>query len=254
MTERAGRDRLNTWIVIPTYNERDNIQELVPRLFSVLPEAHILVVDDNSPDGTSEAVRSLQRSLPRLDLLSRKDERGFGSAYLAGFRRIFELSGSDVILMMDADLSHDPAHIPAMLKRIETCDAVIGSRYAPNGGVDGWELWRKVLSKGGNTYVRIVTGMPFRDCTSGFNLIRTEILRGLNLSGIGSSGYAFLMELKYLMWRSGAVVEEVPIIFRERTRGESKISGRIIREGVRAPFRVRFQRTRKSGVVVPHHS
>jgi dolichol-phosphate mannosyltransferase len=244
MIERKTADRLNTWVVIPTYNERHNIGELVVELFSVLPETSILVVDDNSPDGTAESIRSLKRGLPRLELLSRTNERGFGSAYLAGFRRILEHSEADAILMMDADLSHDPAHIPAMLKKIETCDAVIGSRYAANGGVDGWALWRRVLSKGGNSYVRAVTGMPFQDCTSGFNLIRTEVLRRLDLTRVNCSGYAFLMELKYRMWQSGATIEEVPILFRNRTQGESKISGGIIREGIGAPWRLRFQGVR----------
>lgn len=245
MIERKAADRLNTWVVIPTYNERHNIKELVVRLFSVVPEIRVLVVDDDSPDGTAESVRSLQGSLPRVELLWRKNDRGFGSAYLAGFRRILEHPDVDAVLMMDADLSHDPAHIPAMLKKIETCDAVIGSRYAPNGGVGGWERWRRVLSKGGNSYVRAVTGMPFRDCTSGFNLIRTEVLRRLDLTHIDCSGYAFLMELKYLMWHSGAILEEVPIFFRNRARGESKISSGIIREGIGAPWRVRFKGVRR---------
>ena len=245
MIERKTADRLNTWVVIPTYNERQNIGGLVCQLFSVLPEAGILVVDDNSPDGTAESIRSLQRSLPRLDLLWRTNERGFGSAYLAGFRRILEHSDADAILMMDADLSHDPAHIPAMLKKSETCDAVIGSRYAANGGVDGLALWRRLLSKGGNSYARAVTGMPFRDCTSGFNLIRAEVLRNLDLTRIDCSGYAFLMELKYRMWQSGATIEEVPIIFRNRVRGESKISSRIVREGIGAPWRLRLEGARR---------
>lgn len=234
---------LNIHAVIPTYNERENISQLVESAFSTVAGIRILVVDDNSPDGTGEAVRSLQRAFPTLDLLSRTSERGFGSAYIAGFRRILERTGAGAILMMDADLSHDPAHLPAMMEKLEVCDAVIGSRYAQGGGVSGWETWRRILSKGGNAYVRGVTGMPFRDCTSGFMLIRTGVLRGLDLKGIRSSGYAFLMELKYRIWQSGAVISEVPITFRNRDRGESKMSGRIIREGFRAPWRVRFGRT-----------
>lgn len=247
MTGREAAQPSNIWAVIPTYNERANIPELVPRLFSTLPDIRVLVVDDNSPDGTAEAVRSLQSRFPRLELLVRTENRGFGPAYIAGFERVLEHSDAGAILMMDADLSHDPGHVPAMLRSIETCDAVIGSRYAPNGAVPGWELWRRCLSKAGNGYVRAVTGMPFRDCTSGFGLLRTGVLRGLDLTRIGASGYAFLMELKYLMWRSGAVVAEVPITFHNRAGGESKLSARIVWEGVCAPWRVRRRAGHKAG-------
>ena len=226
--------------VVPTYNERDNIGNLVGQVFATVPAIEILVVDDMSPDGTADAVRALQPRFPRLGLLYRKEDRGFGPAYLAGFREVMRNPEIEAILMMDADLSHNPAHIPAMLERIVTCDAVIGSRYTANGGVSGWELWRRILSRAGNRYVRAVTGMPFRDCTSGFNLIRTDLLRRLDLTGIGSSGYAFLMELKHLMWRSGANIQEVPIIFLNRAGGESKLSGHIVTEGIRSPWRVRF--------------
>ena len=226
--------------VVPTYNERDNIENLAGQIFSTVPAIEVLVVDDMSPDGTADAVRSLQPRFPRLRLLYRTENRGFGPAYLAGFREAMQNPNIDAILMMDADLSHNPAHIAEMLKKIATCDAVIGSRYTEGGGVSGWELWRRVLSKAGNRYVRAVTGMPFRDCTSGFNLIRTDLLRRLDLTGIGSSGYAFLMELKHLMWRSGANIQEVPIIFLNRAGGESKLSGHIVTEGIKAPWRVRF--------------
>jgi dolichol-phosphate mannosyltransferase len=226
--------------VVPTYNERDNIENLAGQIFSTVPAIEVLVVDDMSPDGTADVVRSLQPRFPRLRLLYRTEDRGFGPAYLAGFREVMQNPDIDAILMMDADLSHNPAHIPAMLERIATCDAVIGSRYTANGGVSGWELWRRILSKAGNRYVRAVTGMPFRDCTSGFNLIRTDLLRRLDLTGIGSSGYAFLMELKHLMWRSGANIQEVPIIFLNRAGGESKLSGHIVTEGIKAPWLVRF--------------
>ena len=235
-------DPLNVQVVIPTYNEGENIGDLVKSMFATVPDIRILVVDDNSPDGTAGSVRSLQNSFPGLELLSRTTERGFGSAYVAGFRRILEDNYASAVLMMDADLFHSPAHVPDMINRLEVCDAVIGSRYAPGGAISGWEVWRRLLSTGGNTYVRAVTGMPFRDCTSGFNLIRSRVLRKVDLSGMKSNGYSFLMELKYRIWRAGAAVEEVPIVFRNRDRGESKISGRIIREGIRAPWQIRFER------------
>jgi dolichol-phosphate mannosyltransferase len=227
------------WVVLPTYNERDNIGEILGQLFSAFPDFRVLVVDDSSPDGTADAVRSLQQNYPRLDLLVRR-ERGFASAYMAGFRRVFQTASDGTILMMDADLSHNPAHIPAMLKQIETCDVVIGSRYTGGGGVVGWELWRQALSRMGNVYVRAVTRMPFRDCTSGFMLIRIDLLRGLHLSGIAASGYAFMPELKHALWRSGARVQEVPIKFRGRAGGESKLSSHIVREGITAPWRIRY--------------
>jgi dolichol-phosphate mannosyltransferase len=236
---------MNVRAVIPTYNERENVGQLIPRLFSAVPQIEVLIVDDNSPDGTGDAVREMQLAFPNLSLLSREKERGFGSAYLAGFRRILESREEGAILMLDADLSHDPAYVPVMLEKLQVCDAVIGSRYAPGGGVEGWELWRRALSRAGNAYIRLVTGMSFADCSSGFNLIRTEVLRRLNLSATSSAGYAFLMELKYRLWREGARMEEVPIHFHNRIHGESKISARIIREGIRAPWLVRFKGARR---------
>jgi dolichol-phosphate mannosyltransferase len=228
-----------TFVILPTYNERDNIGEVVRRLFALLPDLRVLVVDDNSPDGTADLVSSMQVEFPRLELLFRPRERGFGSAYVAGFRRVLEAGSACTILMMDADLSHDPAHIPAMLQAIQRSDVVVGSRYTDGGTVVGWEFWRAALSRAGNAYIRAITHMPFRDCTSGFILIRAELLRKLDLSGISSSGYAFLMELKYALWRSGATINEIPITFRNRAGGESKLSGHIIREGIKAPWKVR---------------
>ncbi len=232
---------LNIRVILPTYNERDSIGEIVSRLFALLPDFRVLVVDDNSPDGTAQAVSSLQQRFPSLELLFRPHERGFGSAYVAGFRHVLQTDSADAVLMMDADLSHDPVHIPAMLKQIETCDVVIGSRYTGGGGVVGWELWRRALSRMGNAYVRAITRMPFRDCTSGFNLIRADLLRSIDLSGMDSSGYAFLVELKYALWRSGAGIKEIPITFRNRAGGESKLSSFIVTEGIKAPWKIRFR-------------
>ena len=236
---------MTIYVILPTYNERANIGIIVSRLFAQCPELHVLVVDDNSPDGTSQVVSGLQATYPHLELLCRKNERGFGTAYLAGFRHVLRNGSADAILMMDADLSHNPEHIPAMLDQIAHCDAVIGSRYTQGGAVAGWELWRRVLSRAGNAYIRAITQMPFHDCTSGFILIRTDLLRRLDLSGIGSSGYAFLMELKFTMWRSNARISEAPITFHNRAEGESKLSGHIVSEGIRAPWNVRYRRRRE---------
>lgn len=233
---------MSVWALIPTYNERDNVREIVPRLFAAVPDLRVLIVDDSSPDGTAEAVRSIQTVSPRLELLIRDTDRGFGQAYRFGLRHILAHTDASAIVTMDADLSHDPAHIAAMLDRLRTCDAVIGSRYINGGTVDGWSFRRRLLSRAGNAYVRAVTRMPFRDCSSGFNLVRAEALHSVNPGSLRFSGYAFLMELKYRLWRAGAKIEEVPIRFHERMHGESKISGRIIREGLCAPWLVRFQR------------
>jgi dolichol-phosphate mannosyltransferase len=229
---------MNTCVILPTYNERANIEEVVSRLFTTVPEFKVLVVDDNSPDGTAEVVAALQPRFPRLDLLVRTQERGFGTAYIAGFRRVLALDPDGSVLMMDSDLSHDPVHIPAMLKQIVACDAVVGSRYVEGGGVAGWGRRRQLLSSVGNTYIRMNTRMPFRDCTSGFNLIRTSALQRLDLSRLSSTGYAFLVELKFELWTSGAVIREVPITFHNRVAGESKLSGQIVREAIALPWKL----------------
>jgi len=231
---------LNICAVIPTYNENDNVQKLLPLLLSAVPGVNALVVDDNSPDGTAATVRRLQKESTQIHLLVRTQQRGFGTAYITGFAEILAHQPADAVLMMDADLSHDPVHVAAMIERLASCDAVVGSRYTANGSVEGWELSRRVLSRAGNAYVRNVTGMPFRDCSSGFMLVRTEMLRKVDLTRVNCTGYAFLMELKYRLFRAGARIEEVPIQFRNRIHGESKISAKIIREGLRAPWRVRY--------------
>jgi dolichol-phosphate mannosyltransferase len=225
--------------VVPTYNERENIAKLLPLLASTVPGIRVLVVDDNSPDGTGDVVRGLQTSVAGAQLLSRTSERGFGSAYIAGFRKLLSEGDAEAIVMMDADLSHHPSRIPDMIRALNDCDAVIGSRYTSGGSVEGWEWHRRLLSIAGNSYVRLVTGMPFRDSSSGFMLVRTEVLREIELDRIHCNGYAFLMEMKYRLWKRGAALREVPIRFSNRVHGESKISGRIIREGIRAPWRLK---------------
>jgi dolichol-phosphate mannosyltransferase len=174
--------------VVPTHNERGNIENPAGQVFSTIPAIEVLVVDDMSPDGTGDAARTQQSRFPRLKLLYRTEDRGFGPAYLAGFREVMQNPEIDAILMMDTDLSHKPAHVPAMLERIASCGAVIGSRYTEGGGASGWELRNRILSKAGNRYVRAVAGMPFRDCASGFNLIRTDLLCRLDLLASGGRG------------------------------------------------------------------
>jgi len=230
-----------TCILLPTYNERDNVEPIVRAIFSEVPSVNILVIDDNSPDGTADVVRGLCGEFSNLRLLSRPRKEGLGKAYLDGFARMLAEGCYDALLTMDADFSHDPCYLRSILQQGVTHDIVIGSRYASGGGVEGWEFWRRMLSGWANFYCRSITGMPLRDCTAGYIFLRTDMLRKVNLGGIRMSGYAFLMELKYALWREGARFAEVPIVFRCRRSGESKISSHIIGEGVFAPWRLRLR-------------
>lgn len=228
-----------TLIILPTYNERGNIISITEKIFHVLPTVRILVVDDNSPDGTAEVVRSLAEKNPNIELLSRQGKEGLGKAYLSAFRHVLDRADIDFIVTMDADHSHDPVYLPAMLEAAKENDVVVGSRYCKGGGTEGWELWRVILSRFGNLYARSVTRTPVGDMTAGFIVVRTSFLRTVPLERIELAGYAFLMELKYLLWRLGARMAEVPIVFKNRREGESKITNHIIREGLIAPWRLR---------------
>ncbi len=230
-------------ILLPTYNENENIEGIVRRIIEVVPQASVLVIDDDSPDGTGRTVARLSKEFENVGLLSRARREGLGKAYIAGMAESLERSGgdcADAIVTMDADFSHDPAHLPEMIETAESHDVVIGSRYIRRGGVAEWEAWRRALSAGGNLYSRMITGMPVRDATSGFQLVRTEALRSIGYRKIAASGYAFQIELKYRLWRSGARLVETPITFQARRGGESKLSSHIVREGVLTPLRLRF--------------
>jgi len=228
-------------IVIPTYNEKENIEILIPTLFKIIPDITVVVVDDNSPDGTGLSVTELQRRYPRLSLISGKEKNGLGSAYINAFSEVLKDSDIQNVIMMDADLSHKPEYLPEMIKKSEEFTVVIGSRYIQGGKTEGWEFWRRVLSFFGNFYCRLITGMPIQDATSGFNVISAELLRKINFSKMDMSGYAFIMELKYLLYRAGGTFFEVPITFINRVGGESKISSHIISEGVLAPWKMRLK-------------
>lgn len=230
-------------IVLPTYNERENIKELVTRIFTATPEIVVLIVDDNSPDGTGEKVEELMRIYPHLRLLKRKGKDGLGKAYIHGFEVALR-ENFDTIMMMDGDLSHDPAVIPQMLAKRVGYDLVIGSRYIPGGETEGWELWRRLLSRGGNWYARMILCVPFRDCTTGYNAVSARLLRSINFATINTAGYAFIMHLKYLLWKAGATVTEIPIHYQSRTAGKSKISNHIIAEGLLAPWKMLFEQAR----------
>jgi dolichol-phosphate mannosyltransferase len=215
--------------VIPTYNEAQNLPILVEALFNLgIPNFHILVVDDNSPDGTGDVADDLCVNFPEtLSVLHRADKAGLGKAYIQGFRRALD-DGGDIIGMMDADLSHPPDRLPALLEALDHADLAIGSRYVSGGGVDkDWPFWRKGLSWFGNTYARTILGLPIRDTTGGYRLWRRAALETIPFEDSRSNGYVFIVELAYLAKLAGLTFAEVPIYFADRTKGASKMSLRI---------------------------
>jgi len=235
-------DAMKYVIIIPTYNERGNISLLIPEIFQILPASRIFVVDDSSPDGTAEAVRFMQKEFPNLSLLVRERKEGLGMAYLHAMEETLKDNSVEKIIIMDADFSHNPEYLPDMIKESEYFDVIIGSRYVKGGGVVGWELWRRVLSKFASMYCRSITRMPIYDFTGGFCVIGSDKLKGLDFSKIDASGYAFLIEFKYFLWKLGATFKEIPIVFRNRRLGESKFSSGILMEGVLAPWKIIFKK------------
>ena len=232
---------MKTLIISPTYNERKNIQSLVEAVFTTNQDFHLLIVDDNSPDGTADKVRQIQHVYPNLHLEVRKEKSGLGTAYCFGFRWALERD-YDTIVQMDADLSHNPEEIPAMIKMLDKNDLVIGSRYCDGISVVKWPLSRLILSYGANIYTRIVTGMPIKDGTAGFKAWRREVLEAIDLNKVKSQGYSFQIEMHFRAWQKGFKVAEHPIIFIDRTIGESKMSRAIMIEAVMMVLRLRLWR------------
>ena len=232
---------LDYLIVIPTYNERDNIEELLESITRIEPTAHLLIVDDNSPDHTSEIVENLIKSTytDRLFLLKRTGKMGLGTAYLDGFKWALTRD-YDYIFEMDADLSHNPKYLPDFLAAIQTHDVVVGSRYVPGGGVRNWGVIRKFISRGGSLYARTILGIPLRDLTSGFKCFRSEVLRAIDLDSIKSNGYSFQIEMTYRAKCKGFRVVETPIVFEDHTVGKSKMSRKIFLEAVLMVWKLRF--------------
>ncbi|HJL17355.1 MAG TPA: polyprenol monophosphomannose synthase [Sandaracinaceae bacterium LLY-WYZ-13_1] len=231
-------------VVTPTYNERDNLETFVEAVFAALPEAHVLVVDDASPDGTGAIADRLAGRDERVRVLHRGGKLGIGSAYLEGFARGLA-DGYDVLVQMDTDLSHDPAYLPAFLARLERgADVVLGSRNVPGGGVEGWGPGRHVLSKGGSLYSRAILGLSIRDLTSGFKAWKAEVLETLDLSAVESEGYSFQIEMTWRALRAGFRVEEEPIVFVDRRAGESKMSRTIFLEAVMMVWKLRLDAMR----------
>lgn len=229
-----------TLIIIPTYNERDNIPSLVQAIYSFLPTTHILVVDDNSPDGTGALVEEMRAQDERLHILHREGKMGLGTAYIAGFRWGLE-RGYDYLIEMDADFSHDPKYLPHLLAKARNgADLVIGSRYVTGGGTEDWGLLRKAISRGGSLYARSVLGIKVRDLTGGFKCFKRQTLEAIDLSTVKSNGYSFQIEMTYRVINAGLKVAEHPIVFPDRRVGQSKMSRKIFLEAFTMVWKLRL--------------
>lgn len=244
---------MRTLVIIPTYNERDNLPPLVEAVLGVNPTLDVLVVDDNSPDGTGALAEAFARRNGRVRVLHRPGKGGLGTAYLAGFRYALD-RGYARVVEMDADFSHRPEDLPLLLHAAETADVVVGSRNVPGGRVENWFPVRNAISKGGSLYARAVLGLPVKDCTGGFKCFRREALTALDLDRVRSNGFGFQIELNYLCHRADLRIVEVPIVFPDRTRGASKMSGRIAAEAALMVLRLRLDMVyilaRKMGSIV----
>ena len=223
------------WLILPTYDEAENVEPLVraalERLEALGRRHTILIVDDSSPDGTGEIADRLAAEIPQVQVLHRARKQGLGHAYLAGFAVALD-HGADLVMEMDADFSHDPGDIPRLIAAAEAADLVLGSRYVPGGGIANWGLVRRLVSRGGSAYARIVLGVPVRDLTGGFKCFNRRVLEAIDLGGVRADGYVFQIELTYRAVRAGFAVTEVPILFRERRVGASKMTPRIALEAV----------------------
>jgi dolichol-phosphate mannosyltransferase len=239
----AGR---GVWVVIPTFNERENLARVVEATLASLPEAHVLVVDDNSPDGTGELADTLAATNPQVEVLHRRVKEGLGVAYRDGFKRVLDKPGTMAVVQMDADFSHDPADLPRLVVPLmRDADLVLGTRWMSGGGTVGWPLHRRLVSQGGTLFARVVLLLPYRDLTGGFKAWRHELLEAIRLREASGQGYGFQVETTWWAHRRGAKVREVPIVFRERTAGESKMSGAIVAEAIGLVLRLRWQAIRR---------
>jgi dolichol-phosphate mannosyltransferase len=218
-------------VVVPTYNEAESVGEVLDRVLAADPRVDVLVVDDGSPDGTAKLVLAKGEGEPRVQLLERSGKQGLGAAYRAGFAWGLE-RGYDAMVEMDADLSHPPDRLPALLDGLAEADLVIGSRYVPGGRTVNWSRLREAISRGGNTYVRLALGIPVRDATAGYRAYRREVLEALPVGVVRSNGYCFQIEMAHKAWQEGFRVVEVPITFTERASGVSKMSNRIVAEAL----------------------
>ena len=230
---------MKTLIISPTYNEEKNIQQLVDLVLGENPEFHLLIVDDNSPDGTGDKVKSLQSVYKNLFLETRSKKSGLGTAYIFGFKWALKKK-YDHIIQMDADLSHNPKELPRMVKNLKDNDVVIGSRYINGISVVNWPLRRLMLSYGANAYSRIITGMPIMDGTGGFKAWKAKVLSDIDLDSVKSQGYSFQIEMNFRAWVKSYIIKEIPIIFSDRTIGQSKMSKTIVYEAIFMVWRLRI--------------
>ena len=232
----------NLLAIIPTYNEKDNIVTVIERVLATDPRVAVLIVDDSSPDGTGAIVEKMAKKEPRIHLQTRASKMGLGTAYVAGFTWALE-QGYDAVVEIDADLSHNPEDVARMIKMAEeeNADFVIGSRYVNGVNVVNWPLKRLLLSYFASVYSRFATGMPFRDLTAGFALIRADALRSIDLNRIRSNGYSFQIEVKFKIWKKGFKLVECPIVFTERRLGQSKMSKKIVYEAIWMVWKLRFR-------------
>ena len=230
------------WVILPTYNEAENLERIVAEILVQLPQSgRVLIVDDNSPDGTGEIADRLAGSNESIAVLHRDRKEGLGPAYLAGFRVALE-AGAGRIIEMDADFSHDPAYLPRLIEATERADLVIGSRYVPGGGITDWGPMRRFISRGGSAYARAALGLPVRDLTGGFKCFRRIVLETIDLDAIEARGYAFQVETTYRAIKAGFRVVEVPIVFKDRADGTSKMSRAIVAEAMWRVPAMRFRR------------
>ncbi|MBI3194417.1 MAG: polyprenol monophosphomannose synthase [Ignavibacteriae bacterium] len=227
-------------VVTPTYNEAENIEQFIREVLSKDTRVEMLIVDDNSPDGTASIIKKLQNNEPRIHLMERPGKMGLGTAYVEGFKYALK-NGYDAVFEMDADFSHDPKEIPAMLQRIASCDLVIGSRYIGGVRVLNWPIRRLMLSYGASVYTRVVTGLKIKDTTAGFKCFRRSVLESINLDKVHSNGYAFQIEMSFKAWKKGFTLCEHPIVFMDRQMGTSKMSKKIVYEAVFMVWKLKFQ-------------
>jgi dolichol-phosphate mannosyltransferase len=241
MSAQTSSPQLRTWIALPTYNERDNLEPMTAALLAAEPEARILVVDDSSPDGTGELADRLAAADERIEVLHRAGKEGLGAAYRAAFAHLLAKRDCDAVVQMDCDFSHDPEDVRRLLSTLRSGgDLVIGSRYVPGGGTPGWSLGRRALSRGGSLFARTVLRLPVRDLTGGFKAWRGDVLRSIGLDDVETQGYGFQIETTWRAHRAGARIRELPITFSERRAGQSKMSRRIIAEALLLVVRLRF--------------
>ncbi|PZW32855.1 dolichol-phosphate mannosyltransferase [Thermosporothrix hazakensis] len=236
---------MKTLIIIPTYNEYDNLRSLLDSIFSYAPKTDILVVDDNSPDGTGKLADEISKEDPRVHVLHRAGKLGLGTAYIAGFKYAIEHE-YDAAFEMDADFSHDPKYLPNFLREIKDADLVIGSRYIPGGDTPNWSFVRRMISGCGNIFARFMLGIPVKDCTAGYRCYRRRVLETIDLDTVESQGYAFQIELAYRVMKHGFKIVETPIVFMDRRVGKSKMSKKIVFEAFTWVTRTRLGKSNSS--------